>query len=273
MSTILTFGQAMDKAREGLAVSASKWLYVDRISTHRHAMDVPKASIWSPETRKVMQAAGQGMAVVEPYSTKITQSGKRIHVNNYIPNNEDMNDEWMLSTTARRLIALEIDEDDFNLSFDMTDINESYMFRDLYESNCIGYDRNVIFIGGSVSANIRNATIYNMMEAHLDNRDTGGTTYDGFTADLDFLRDGWLEYCTTRAHDYQFINIDAVDLIFENQINLKDSIVIIDKYSLDQFDMSNGENAYNHVSNIMTQMSNPVYHLDIEKEIQGYKSI
>ena len=276
MNTVLTFGQAMDQARKGLAVSASNWGFVDRLSTHVVAMEVEKAKIWSPVTNLVMSCAGVEYVTVQPYSTKVTQVGKELHVNNYIPNNEDMNNLWMLSTTARRLTSLGIGEDnddEFTLGFELTDINDFYYFKDLYKSNCIGYNRNVIFIGGSVSANIRNATIYNIMEVHMDNRTPSIKSNDGFIADLDFLKDGWLGYCDERAHNYQFINLDAVDLSFANQINLKDSIIIIDKYSLDQFDMSNGKNAYDYVSGIVTQLSNPIYHLDITKEYNSYNSI
>ena len=107
----------------------------------------------------------------------------------------------------------------------------------------------------------------------MDNRTPSIKSNDGFIADLDFLKDGWLGYCDERAHNYQFINLDAVDLSFANQINLKDSIIIIDKYSLDQFDMSNGKNAYDYVSGIVTQLSDPIYYLDITKEYNSYNSI
>ena len=273
MSTVLTFGQAMDQARKGFAVSAGNWSFIERLSTHTDSMEVDKEKIWSPVTRLMMDRTGLSSVVVEPYSTKIVPHGNSLRVYNYIPNNEDMNDHWMLSTTTRRLVGLEIDEDDFNLTFDMTDENESFMFKDLYKSNCIGYGRDVIFIGGSVSANIRNATIYNMMDAHLDNRIPGDKTFDGFTTNADFLKDGWLGYCNHRTYGYRFINIDAVDLTFYDDINSRDAIIIVDKYSLDQFNMKNGENAYKHVSNILVQVSNPVYYLDMVKELDGYNSI
>ena len=40
-----------------------------------------------------------------------------------------------------------------------------------------------------------------------------------------------------------------------------------------KLDMSNGENAFTHVRNIMAQLPNPTYHLDMAKELDGYKSI
>ena len=273
MSTILTFGQAMDEARKGFAVSAGNWSFIERLSTHTDSMEVDKEKIWSPVTRLMMDRTGLSSVIVEPYSTKIVPHGKSLRVHNYIPNNEDMNDHWMLSTTARRLVALEIDGDDFNLTFEMTDTNEPFMFKDLYKDNMIGYGRDVIFIGGSVSSNIRNATIYNMMDAHLQNRIPGDKTYDGFTSDADFLKDGWLGYCNHLTYDYRFINIDAVDLVFWPDIHSKDAIIIIDKYSLEQFEMQNGENAYKYISSILAPVSNPVYYLDIAKELKNYASI
>ncbi len=272
MSKLFTYGQAIDLAKQGVAVSGTRWGFVDRVSGHPKPLQVEAEKIWSATTQEVMKAASKGHIVVEPYCTKITQYGPELTLNNFIPTNEDMNDTWMLSSTARRLTGISIEEDDFNLTFSLTEEKDYYHFKELYKKNLIGFGRKIVFIAGDVSSNIRAATIYNIMEAQLENRQPD-VSYDGFTANLNFLKDGWMDSCTGLLHNYQFINIDAVDLTFANQICLKDSIVIIDKYSLDQFDMSNGENAFTHVRNIMAQLPNPTYHLDMAKELDGYKSI
>ena len=45
MPTILTFGQAMDEARKGFAVSAGNWSFIERLSTHTDPMEVDKEKI------------------------------------------------------------------------------------------------------------------------------------------------------------------------------------------------------------------------------------
>lgn len=249
----MTFGQAIELAKQGIPVSASNWDFIDRITGINETINVPVVNIWSPENRRIgMLVRGKNASIpVLPYSTKMTRHG----IENYIPTNADMNDKWVRSDVAMRLAGVHYNEqesDDVVLAFDYFSteehLNLDLPFWKLYEQDMVGYHHNTIFIAGSHEANIFNTTLFNMMSAHLNNR-LGSTTYDGFVANHDFYQDGWQDYCDVYQACYTHVHVNEFSFDVDQYIKDidKPTNIIIDADSLTTINLKNGENALDHI--------------------------
>ena len=259
---LMTFGQAIELAKHGIAVSAQGWDLVDRITGIHETKRVDTDQIWSPENRRVGTLLGSPDAKtpVKPYFTKMTRQG----IENYIPTNADMFDFWMRSESYLRCKSISIDmdgsEEGLNLSFGLISAedhaNSELPFWDLYANNLIGFHNRVYFIAGSKAPNILNAAVFNALCQHANNR-MSTESFDGFVLTPEFYQDGWLGYCDIDTAHYQMMELTPSWFDVDSQItDLSNPVtIIVDEESLTGMDLIIGDNALDFVCNQLIQLS------------------
>lgn len=265
---LMTFGQAIELAKQGIPVSAQGWDFIDRLTACTSAtMLVPVDEIWSPENRRIGALLGQKEVPVKPYFTKMTRQG----IENYIPTNEDMFDLWMVSEAYLHCTSITADYDFLHRSIDMsfalmTDehvINGNLPFTQLYRQKMIGYHDNVYFVAGSEAPNKLNATIFNTLVQHANNR-MNDRTFDGFVTDVDFYQDGWLGYCDGIAGaKYNLIVIDERNFDIDTMIPTHQAVnVILDAGSLMDISLPTGDTALDFITAQLIRMSHDNQHVN-----------
>lgn len=256
MSNTFTFGEALELAKNGVAVSATSWDFVDRLTGTKDAKHVPADQIWSPENRRIgaLLVGKNGPVPVLPYTTKMTRNG----IINYSPDNKDLYDTWMRSDVALRCsnIYMTEDSEEINVILEQMTSNEHLQldlpFWMLYDQDMIGYHHRSVFIAGHRSANVLNSTLFNMLSSHIDNRKEV-RIHDGFDVDVDFYGDGWMECCDENQKQYLHFNIDEHDFDIDQlfSVYLKNEYdpcnIFVDIDSLNDMNLNNGDNALEHV--------------------------
>lgn len=260
-NALMSFGQAIEAAKQGIAVSAQGWDFIDRLTSPTPAdKQVPLDQIWSPENRRIGALMGQKELTVKPYFTKMTRQG----IENYIPTNEDMFDAWMVSDYFLHCASISVDYDhsdsEINMSFSvMTDSDAAQAnlpFAQLYQQKMIGYHNNIYFIAGNESSNKLNATIFNTLVQHTNNR-MAKETFDGFIINQEFYKDGWTEYCDPIAvAEYKLITINEKDFDIDEQLPEHCPInVIVDVGSLIDLNLPTGDSALDFVTAQLERMN------------------
>ena len=251
----MNFSQAIEKAKQGIPVSTNNWDFIGRLTGTNEIKQVPANQIWSPENRRIgaLLEGSEGNINVLPYMTKMTRQG----IINYIPTNEDMYANWMPSDVAQRCSNIEANDigdgiDDFIIKTELMSSREhlsSHMpFWMLYDQDMIGYHHRAIFVAGCRSNNLVNSTIFNMLSAMINDRTIDEDT-TGFTTDLGFYKDDWNAYCDGQQEEYLHLDLDERDFDIDYRITSvnKPTNLFIDIDSLNQMNLSNGENAVDYV--------------------------
>lgn len=259
---LLSFGRAIELAKNGHAVSAAHWDLVDRLTGIGAAMQVPTDQIWSPENRRMsaIMNGTNGVSTVAPYMTKFTRHG----IVNYIPTNEDMYAAWMLSDVYPRLIKLEKDpeeSDDVNFTFELMSqdqhLNQDLPFADLYLKNMVGFGTKTFFVSADDKVNKVNAVIYDYLASHANDRCVT-ISYDGFTLDDAFFdKNEWMDYCSSDAAKHEFIEIHTRN--FDLDLHIYDVAspvnIFIDIDSLQLLDLPTGDTALDCIIHQCVSMS------------------
>ena len=247
----MDFSQAIEKAKQGIPVSASNWDFIGRLTGTNETKQVPANQIWSPENRRIgaLLEGEEGNINVLPYMTKMTRQG----IINYIPTIEDMYAHWMPSDVAQRCSIIEAnDEDNVVIKTELISSHEHlgshFPFWMLYAQDMIGYHHRAIFVAGCRSNNLINSTIFNQLSTAINDRATDEDT-TGFITDLDFYNDDWNAYCDGQQKEYLHLNLDERDFDIDYRIISvnKPTNLFIDIDSLNEMNLSNGENALDYV--------------------------
>ena len=168
--TLLSFGQAMELAKQGVAVSNINWGFQERVSGHVEAMRVPASKIWIPENRKAALRKSDQSITVRPYLTKVDG----YHIDNWLPSAKDIYDPWMKSSVYPRLSRIELVDDEdqiYSLSFDLfAEKDPHHPLWMLYDQEMIGYNQLNIVIGGSDLVNRRNLLLIEQMATAVNGR-------------------------------------------------------------------------------------------------------
>lgn len=251
----MNFSQALEKAKQGIPVSASNWDFIDRLTGTNEVKEVPANQIWSPENRRIgsLLKGPEGNIDVLPYLTKMTRRG----IINYIPTNEDMYSNWMPSDVANRCSSIEINDlgdgyDEVIIKTELISSSEhlstSFPFWMLYDQDMIGYHHRAIFVAGCRSNNLVNSTIFNILSEKINNRAIDEDV-TGFQTDLAFYNDDWNAYCDGKQKNYLHLNIDELDFDIDYRITRVDepTNIFIDTDSLNEMNLRNGENAVEYI--------------------------
>lgn len=251
----MNFSQALEKAKQGIPVSASNWDFIDRLTGTNEVKEVPANQIWSPENRRIgsLLKGPEGNIDVLPYLTKMTRRG----IINYIPTNEDMYSNWMPSGVANRCSSIEINDlgdgyDEVIIKTELISSSEhlstSFPFWMLYDQDMIGYHHRAIFVAGCRSNNLVNSTIFNILSEKINNRAIDEDV-TGFQTDLAFYNDDWNAYCDGKQKNYLHLNIDELDFDIDYRITRVDepTNIFIDTDSLNEMNLRNGENAVEYI--------------------------
>lgn len=163
--TLLSFGQAMELAKQGVAVSNINWGFQERVSGHIEPMRVHASKIWSLENCKAASRNSDQSITVRPYLTKVDGN----YIDNWLPSAKDIYDPWMKSSVYPRLSRIELVDDEdqiYKLSYDLFEEEyPNHPFWMLYEQEMIGYNQLNIVIGGSNSVNRRNLLLLDQLSA------------------------------------------------------------------------------------------------------------
>ena len=168
--TLLSFGQAMELAKQGVAVSNINWGFQERVSGHIEPMRVHASKIWSLENCKAASRNSDQSITVRPYLTKVDGN----YIDNWLPSAKDIYDPWMRSSVYPRLSRIELVDDEdqiYKLSYDLfAEEYPNHPFWMLYEQEMIGYNQLNIVIGGSNSVNHRNLLLLDQLSAAVNCR-------------------------------------------------------------------------------------------------------
>ena len=257
---IISFGDAMEFAKQGISVSNVNWGFRERLSGHPNAMRVEASKIWSAENRKAALRNPDSAITVRPYMTKTDGE----HIDNWLPSAKDMYDQWMLSATYSRLasISQQNGQSDKILNLDFSCIkatNPHHPFWMLYDQDMLGYGANTICIGGSDEVNARNLNLISCLEKHISDRSAIG---DDPADDVDTIDVGPCNQIVSLKVDdeYKLLSV-VVDKAFDEQplhaiaATLTQTNVYLDVDSLNELELSNGENALEYLKGIIHQMS------------------
>lgn len=262
---VISFGDAMEFAKQGISVSNVNWGFRERLSGHPNAMRVEASKIWSAENRKAALRNPDGAITVRPYLTKTDGD----HIDNWLPSAKDMYDQWMLSSTFSRLAVIRQKDSPFTNSLDLEfslihDSKPTHPFWMLYDQNMIGYGANNICFGASSSSNLRNLLLIEKLEKHINNRQVIGNDIaddvDTITVmssgerltRIDVNDDG--ELTSTNGHVLVSRQVD--DRIMTAIANIKTPTnIYLDVDSLNGIHLGIGENTLEYLKGIIHPMS------------------
>lgn len=258
--TFLSFGQAMELAKQGVAVSNINWGFQERVSGHVEAMRVHASKIWAPENRKAALRNPDQSITVRPYLNKVDGN----YIDNWLPSAKDIYDLWMKSSVYPRLSRIELVDDEdqiYKLSYDLfAEKYPQHPFWMFYEQEMIGYNQLNIVIGGSGNVNRRNlllldqlSTAANCRSIYLYHELLKEVILDP-TQDHEILED--MDYDEEDDEDetvqYSIVIETGKDYDVEEDFRrLKEHTdpvnIFIDVDSLNEMSLYNGENALEYV--------------------------
>lgn len=254
--TLLSFGQAMELAKQGVAVSNINWSFQERVSGHIEAMRVHASKIWAPENCKAALRNPDQSITVRPYLTKVDGN----YIDNWLPSAKDIYDPWMKSSVYPRLSRIELVDDEdqiYKLSYDLfAEEYPHHPFWMLYEQEMIGYNQLNIVIGGSNIVNRRNLLLVEQLSAAANCRSI--YLYHELlkeelldpTQDHEIFED--MDYDEGETVQYSIVIETGKDYDIEEDFRrLKEHTdpvnVFIDVDSLNEMNLYNGENALEYV--------------------------
>lgn len=265
-NTIITFGEAIELAKQGIPVSNVNWGFLDRLTGHLEPLRVPADKIWSRENRKAALRNADKSITVRPYLTKVDGQ----HIDNWLPSAKDIYDSWMLSSTYPRLKAITLVDDEdqaYKLEYELLpDQQPHHPFWMLYDQEMIGYFQLAIMIGGDIKTCKRNLLLIESMNLFANYRNIN--TYpqelkndlvDPSTNSGEFLVVGEEENLGDSSDDIGHAIVvdneidDALERLKEHDYPIN---IFIDSDSLNGMDLFNGENALEYVKGRIVTMSN-----------------
>ena len=258
--TLLSFGQAMELAKQGVAVSNINWGFQERVSGHIEPMRVHASKIWSLENCKAASRNSDQSITVRPYLTKVDGN----YIDNWLPSAKDIYDPWMKSSVYPRLSRIELVDDEdqiYKLSYDLfAEEYPNHPFWMLYEQEMIGYNQLNIVIGGSNIVNRRNLLLVEQLSAAANCRSIylhhellkeefldptqANEIFEVMDYDEEYEDDETVQYAiVTETSDGE----DAEEDFRRLKEHTDPVNVFIDVGSLNEMNLYNGENALEYV--------------------------